>query len=87
MVVKSSYAEQIERVWTSLFKTARSSDYMCGMLINQHLSELLTILMSESWHPEDRSVAAKRQSVMNVKEYMEQHYGEKIFLDELSNIF
>lgn len=37
-----------------LMTTAKSSDYMRDMLINEQLSKLLTMIMSYSWHPEDK---------------------------------
>lgn len=69
---------------TSLLTTARSSDYMRDMLINEQLSTLIRLIMSYSWHPEDKKAAPKRTSVNEVKEYLDQHYAEKVSLDELS---
>lgn len=74
-------------VWENLFSTAGSADYMRDMLINQHLSTLLTLVMSESWHPEDATTAKKKASVADVKEYLDSHYAEKITLDGLSAHF
>jgi len=71
----------------SLIKTARSTDYMRDMLINEQLSSLIRLIMSESWHPEDGAKALKKRSVLAVKEYLEEHYAERISLDELSEIF
>lgn len=70
-----------------LMTKARSSSYMRDMLINEHLSTLIRLIMSNSWHPEEKKVAPKRTSVAKVKEYLDLHYSEKIFLDELSAIF
>jgi AraC-like DNA-binding protein len=74
-------------VWENLFSTAGSDDYMRDMLINQHLSTLLTLVMSESWHPEDATTAKKKASVADVKEYLDREYGSKITLDSLANQF
>lgn len=71
-------------VFNQLFSTAGSADYMRDMLINQQLSTLLTLVMSESWHPEDATTAKKKASVADVKEYLDRSYGEKITLDGLS---
>lgn len=73
--------------WEDLFEIANSSDYMRDMLINQHLSALLTLIMSESWHPEDQALAKKKASVMEVKEYVDKHYSEKLALDDLAALF
>ena len=67
--------------------TAKSSDYMRDMMINEKLSTLLTMIMSYSWHPEDKKQAPKRASVSDVKEYLDVHYAERVSLDELSNRF
>ena len=79
--------EEIKGVLDRLLTTARSSDYMRDMLINEQLSTLIRLIMSYSWHPEDKKAAPKRTSVAEVKEYLDQHYAEKIVLDELSSRF
>lgn len=79
--------QEMDNVWTQLMSTARSSDYMRDMRINQLLSELMVCIMSESWHPEDRTSAPKRASVVEIKEYLEQHYADRLTLDELSSAF
>ena len=78
---------EMDEVWTQLMSTARSSDYMRDMRINQLLSELMVCVMSESWHPEDKRQAPKRTSVVEIKEYLDAHYADRIVLDELSNQF
>ncbi len=70
-----------------LMTTAKSSDYMRDMMINEQLSKLLTMIMSYSWHPEDKKSTPKRTSVVEVKEYLDQHYNDRIVLDELSIMF
>ena len=70
-----------------LMTTAKSSDYMRDMMINEQLSKLLTLIMSYSWHPEDKKAAPKRTSVVEIKEYLDAHYAERIVLDELSTQF
>ena len=53
-VFHPSTTEEVEKAWTSLFDTAKSADYMRDMKINAALAELLVLVMSESWHPEDQ---------------------------------
>lgn len=77
----------VNTVWTSLMEVAQGNDYLKDMLINQHLSTLLTIIMSESWHPEDRSATPKRKSVGDVREFLDNHSAEKISLDSLATKF
>lgn len=79
--------EKIEEVWSSLMTVAGSADYMRDMKINSSLAELLVLVMSESWHPEDQITAKKKASVADVKEYLDSHYQTKITLDGLADQF
>jgi len=76
----------METVWSELMSVSTSGDYMRDMKINSLLSELLVCLMSESWHPEEKKKASKckRTSVLEVKEWIDQHYAEDLTLDALS---
>ena len=74
-------------VFNQLFSTASSADYMRDMKINSALSELLVLVMAESWHPEDATTAKKKASVADVKEYLDREYGTKITLDGLAEKF
>ena len=71
----------------SLYKLASGSDYIRDMRINEELNRLCTLLMEQSWNPEEATTAPKKLSVVEVKEYLEQHYADKITLDELSKQF
>ncbi len=72
-------------VHNTLMTTAKSDDYMRDMLINQHLSALLTLIMSESWHPEDQEdMPKKRMMLLPIKEYLDSNYNLKITLDDLA---
>ncbi len=80
--------ETIQSIHSKLVNVASSDDYMRDMLINQELSRLLTIIMSESWHPEEQEEMPKKQSnLIPIKEYLNANYAEKITLDELSDKF
>ena len=80
-------SSSIETVWESLMTVAASDDYMRDMRINALLGQLLLSVMSESWHPEDKVKAKKKQSVLAVKEFIDKNYGERITLDSLSAQF
>ncbi|MBR1852991.1 MAG: helix-turn-helix transcriptional regulator [Lachnospiraceae bacterium] len=68
-----------------IFRLADSNDYIKDMKINSGLSELLVLLMAESWNPDE---AGKRsRSLANLKEYLDAHYTEKISLDHLAELF
>lgn len=86
-VASVSIKDKMLVVLNELMIVARSSDYLRDMKINEGLSSLSTLIMSESWHPEDRTVAPKRASVMEIKEYLDAHYADHIVLDDLSAKF
>ena len=72
---------------TDLYNLASSSDYIRDMRINEKLGTLLTLLMEQSWHPESITISRKRLELAAVKEYLDEHYTEKIALDDLSERF
>ena len=74
-------------ILTDLYDLASSSDYIRDMRINEKLGTLLTLLMEQSWHPESVTVSRKRMELAAVKEYLDEHYTEKIALDYLSEHF
>lgn len=71
-------------ILTNLYTLASSSDYIRDMRINESLSNLLTLLMEQSWHPESKSVSRKRLELVEIKNYLDEHYSEKIVLDDLA---
>ena len=71
----------------SLYTLASGSDYIRDMRINEELNRLCTLLMEQSWHPEEAVTAPKKMSVVDVKEYLEQYYSERISLDDLASRF
>jgi len=73
-----------------LYKVATSDDYMRDMRINELLSSLLTLIMENSWAPENQkqSISDSTSAVLlQVKDYIDEHYKEKLVLDELSDQF
>ena len=67
---------------TDLYNLASSSDYIRDMRINEKLGSLLTLLMEQSWHPESITISRKRLELAAVKEYLDEHFTEKIMLEE-----
>ena len=63
---------------TDIYDLASSSDYIRDMRINEK---------EQSWHPESMTVSRKRLELAAVKEYLDEHYTEKIALDDLSEHF
>ena len=72
---------------TDLYNLVSSSDYIRDMRINEKLGTLLTLLMEQSWYPESVIVSRKRMELAAVKEYLDEHYTEKLTLDELAEKF
>lgn len=73
---------------SDILSIAGSYDYIRDMKINEKLCSLLTLIMSDSWHPESSPhTGAKKQSLQNIKAYLEEHYKERITLDLLSEKF
>ncbi len=73
---------------TEILALAGSEDYIRDMRINEKITCLLTRVMAQSWHPENRSQSpSKKQSLQYVKSYLEEHYQERITLDLLAGQF
>lgn len=72
-------------IWSSIYTTASSQDYIRDMTINEELSKLLSMLMRESWHPENHNHHIK--GLDGFRSHLDQHYAEKLNLDELSEQF
>ena len=43
--------------------------------------------MEQSWHPESATISRKRMELAAVKEYLDEHFTEKIMLEELAEQF
>jgi AraC-like DNA-binding protein len=71
-----------------LYTEAASTDYIRDMRINEGLTSLLTLLMEQSWNPELQSDrAGKKRDLTAIRSYLNEHYPEKISLDELAAHF
>lgn len=72
---------------------AESSDFLKDMRINAKLSELLTHIMEMSWSPEKQQKrpgdadTVTTRSIKEIRAYLDQHYTEKITLEDLSEKF
>lgn len=74
-------------ILANLFDLAASPDYIRDMRINEKLGALLTLLMEQSWHPENMVVSRKRLELEVIKNYLDEHYAEKIVLNDLASKF
>lgn len=84
-VFRPSNTDSFLEFYTNLFSISSSNDYIRDMRINSYLNGLLVLLMAESWNPEEQG--NKRKSMLPVKVYLDEHYKEKIMLDELAEKF
>jgi AraC-like DNA-binding protein len=81
-------SEIISNLLSQLLELAGSDDYIRDMRVNEKITSLLTLIMSESWHPEKSNrIGLKKQSLHPVKVYLEEHYKERITLDSLAEQF
>jgi YesN/AraC family two-component response regulator len=75
-------------ILTQIMDIANSEEHIRDMKINEKISSLLTLIMAESWHPEHKShTGSKKQSLHQVKVYIDEHYTQRITLDALSELF
>lgn len=84
------FLEEYTLLLQEVYRLAQSDDYVKDMMIYEKLISLLTILMKESWNPESTRKsqrAEKKQNLQEIKEYLEDHYQEKISLDDLERKF
>lgn len=86
-VLHSSEVAQIVLLLNELYNLASSQDYIRDMRINEKLSALLTLLMEQSWHPESATVSRKHLELVEIKAYLDEHYTQRIVLDDLTEKF
>ncbi len=84
-VFRPADPEQFLALHDSIFHMADSNDYIKDMKINSGLSELLVLLMAESWNPEE--AGNRGRSLADLKTYLDGHYTERISLDQLAELF
>lgn len=72
----------------SMREVAASGEHIRDMRINQHLAQLLSLLMENSWRPgAQKHHRDERQSLQAVKAYLDNNLHEKITLDDLAERF
>lgn len=78
---------QFTDLLTEIYDLASSSDHIRDMRINEKLATLLTVLMEQSGHSEEGIERGKRLELSSIKAYLDEHYAEKIVLDDLAERF
>ncbi len=71
-----------------IYSTASSASYTRDMQIYSQLTSLLALIMEESWHPENQeNLSAQKRDMLEIKDYIDSHYTEKITLESLASTF
>lgn len=77
--------DQLNALWEDVCQIASSDDHIRDMRINEALNGLLTLLMEQSWDEENRGAVNPKADP--VRRYLEEHYAERITLDDLAARF
>ena len=76
------------RLIDEVYAIAEGTSYLRDMQLYNRLTELLLLLMGESWNPGRQvRLSPKRQNLQEIKEYIDHNYARKLSLDELSGRF
>lgn len=70
----------------NLYETANSSDYIRDMKINDGLAKILSLIMAESWQPDIQRKNTKKQDIIQIRSYLDEHFTESISLDTLADM-
>lgn len=71
-------------IFTDLYNIVSGSSYIRDMEINTGLSKLLSLLMADSWHPEEAQPGTKKTTLTEIRNYLDENYNKKIALDDLA---
>ena len=74
-------------VFENLYKIASGTSYIRDMEINTGLSMLLALLMADSWHPGESRAGTKKTNLIEIRNYLDENFSEKITLDHLAGRF
>ena len=85
--IAANVNEQILDIHSKLMNTISADDYVKDMKINEGLGELLTVLMELAWDPEEKDITGQKKDLLPLKMYIDEHFTEKITLDDLSERF
>ena len=80
-------AKDYRRILGELYDVAQSDSHTKDMKINATLSELLAMLMEDSWSPDGAAITEKQKQVMRVRAYIDENFARKITLDDLAREF
>lgn len=83
-VFQPEYTEKYKSSFSLLYDIASGSSFTRDMEINTQLSALLSLLMADSWHPDEAKSGTKRTNMIEIKNYLDENYTKKITLDDLA---
>ena len=75
---------EYQDLFYKLYEVASSNAFTKDMEINAHISFLLSLLMKDSWHPDEAQAGTKKKNMVEIKQYLDEHFDEKIALDQLA---
>lgn len=83
------YGQQYRALLQEIHEIAASELYIRDMKLYEKLVCLLTLLMEESWNPSGQACGSRRarRDLQPVRRYLEEHYQQRISLDELAEQF
>lgn len=85
---EGNHFSKYNKILTQIYDIASSDVYIKDMKIYEKLTSILVLLMEESWNPSNKNYSSQRkQNMQNIKDYLDEHYYEKITLDQLSEKF
>ncbi len=76
-----------EGIIANLYNIASDNSYVRDMSINENLSSLLTKLMEDSWRETSVVQSTKKQNLLEINNYLNEHFDERVTLDDLSSKF
>ncbi len=80
--------EQYAHVLREIYEIAASTIYTRDMQLYDKLTSLLALIMEESWHPETQEgISLSKRDMLDIKDYIDHHYMEKLTLEGLAEIF
>lgn len=71
----------------SIHQVASSSSYVRDMELSAQLSQLLVLLMKDSWNPGGCIEVGKKSQISEIRSFIDENYNTLITLDSLSNTF
>lgn len=67
-----------------LYDVVVSNSFVRDMEINTKISEILSLIMADSWNPEKSKTGTKKTIMIEIKKYLDENFAKKIALDDIS---